>query len=284
MQKRILDICILSDLHLGTFESHAKECLQYIRSIEPKILVLNGDILDLNSSKNKGLHSDQIDLINEVLSLSKKGVKTYYITGNHDEVIRKLEKDYFGNIHVRDKLVLHHNKKSYWIFHGDVFDSSLKLTPFVAKFGGHGYDALLRLNRLVNLLRKSLGLGYVSISKKIKSKVKRGLQLIRDFERVALKLAAEKSFDYVVCGHIHEPKIRTEYISGKEVTYMNSGDWVENLTALELSDEKWSIYKYNELDYALPLNSKLVFGSIPEPKSEKIALDQEEMELLMEFV
>lgn len=283
MHKRKLDICILSDLHIGSYEFHARECLQYLQSIQPQTLILNGDIIDAGVNKINDFSPTQIDLINEVLNMSKEGVKIFYLRGNHDEIFRKFEKSYFGRIHVRDKLILHHNQKSYLIFHGDVFDSSLKLSPFIAKLGGNGYDLLLKVNRFMNQVRKRMGLNYLSISTSIKSKLHRGKKIMEDFENAAIKLAADGDFDYVICGHIHEPKIRDEKIGEKEVTYMNSGDWVGNLTALELSEGDWNLYKFSELDYALPLNPKLILDQ-RDAESERIMLDEQEMELLAELV
>jgi UDP-2,3-diacylglucosamine pyrophosphatase LpxH len=48
----------------------------------------------------------------------------------------------------------------------------------------------------------------------------------------------------VVCGHIHEPKIQPTKTENGEVVYLNSGDWIENLTALEFHKNSWSIYKH----------------------------------------
>ncbi len=269
MKKRKLDICIISDIHLGTYGSHAKECLQYLKSIDPQLLILNGDIIDLWNLKNKYFDTDHMELINQIMKMSSKGSKVYYLVGNHDERLRYLSKQSLGNIHIREKLVLTYNKKKYWIFHGDVFDASLKLSPMLAKLGGKGYDLLIKINRLVNVTRKKLGLDYVSFSKKVKARVKRGVKLIRDFEKVAINLAIENNYDYVICGHIHEPVIREANTAEGSVVYMNSGDWVENLTALELNHDRWTIYEYNELDYALPVNEKI---KIP-TAAEEVALD-----------
>jgi pyruvate/2-oxoacid:ferredoxin oxidoreductase beta subunit len=50
----------------------------------------------------------------------------------------------------------------------------------------------------------------------------------------------------VVCGHIHQPCIREISNNTGKVTYLNSGDWVENLSALEYNKGEWEIYKYKE--------------------------------------
>lgn len=65
------------------------------------------------------------------------------------------------------------------------------------------------------------------------------------FENVVTELAIENNFDYVVCGHIHQPKITTRNVNGVKTTYMNSGDWIENCTALEYQFKRWKMYNYD---------------------------------------
>ena len=59
---------------------------------------------------------------------------------------------------------------------------------------------------------------------------------INDYETAALKMAEKKGCDGVICGHIHQPENRI--INGKH--YLNSGDWVENMSAI-LINEKGNI-------------------------------------------
>ena len=58
-------------------------------------------------------------------------------------------------------------------------------------------------------------------------------------------MAIEKGYSYVICGHIHHPEIREIVTDKGSVTYLNSGDWVESLTALEYHNGDWSIYHYD---------------------------------------
>src|SRR5690606_22518956 len=153
------------------------------------------------------------------------------------------------SISLRDKLVLLLKNEKYWIFHGDVFDASLKISPGIAKLGGKGYDLLLRINRFINQWRRRFGKSRMSFSKRIKASVKKAVEVIRHFENNALRLAAEQGYDFVICGHIHQPAIKKVPVGKKQVTYMNSGDWVANLTALEYYLGGWNLYKYDELDY-----------------------------------
>lgn len=244
--KRKLDIVVLSDIHLGTYGCHAKEVLHYLNSVKPKKLILNGDIIDIWQFKKHYFPKSHLQVIKKIIALATKGTRVYYITGNHDEKLRKFSDTKMGNIQVIDKLTLNIDGKKAWFFHGDVFDASIQHTKWIAKLGGWGYDLLILLNRFINYFLVRFGREKFSLSKKIKNSVKSALKFISDFEKTATDLAIENNFDFVACGHIHQPVIKEVSNDKGSCTYLNSGDWIENLTALEYSNERWSLYTYND--------------------------------------
>ena len=249
MKKRKVELVIISDVHLGTFGSHAKELYNYLSSIKPKTLVLNGDIIDVWQFRKSYFPKAHLKVIQKIISFASKGTKVYYITGNHDEMLRKFSDMNLGNFALVDKLVLDLDDKKAWIFHGDVFDSSVQHAKWIAKLGGLGYDYLILSNRFVNWCLSKIGREPYSFSKKIKASVKKAVKHISDFEKTATELAIENKYDYVICGHIHEPKmVYTETKNGSTL-YLNSGDWVENLTALEYNKKRWKLYNYSESNY-----------------------------------
>ena len=243
---RILDICVISDVHLGTYGCHAEELLEYLKSIQPKALIINGDFIDAWQFKKRYFPKSHLELIQYVIAMAISGVKVYYITGNHDDILRKFSDVSIGPIVLKDSLVLKLNGKKHWFFHGDIFDTSVMISPTLAMWGGKGYDYLIRINRLINRMREKLGKPRISFSKRIKNSVKQAVKFIGDFEQLAIKHAVKNQFDYVVCGHIHRPVIRENQGADNSTTYMNSGDWIENLSALELVDGKWKLFLYEE--------------------------------------
>ena len=253
--KRELQLLVISDVHLGTYGCHAKELLHYLKTVNPQTLVLNGDIIDMwNFSKNY-FPSAHMDVMRHIMKMASKGTHVYYITGNHDEMLRKYTDLQLGNLEIVDKLVLNLDGKKAWIFHGDVFDSSTKgYAKFLAKLGGKGYDLLILINRFINWILNLFGKEKMSFSKKVKDSVKKAVAFVNDFEVTAAELAIQKNYDYVVCGHIHMPQIKEVKTDKGAVTYLNSGDWVENLTALEYDNGKWDIFHYdkNYLDLIYP--------------------------------
>lgn len=243
--KRKLEVAIISDVHLGTYGCHAKELVTYLNSIEPKKLVLNGDIIDVWQFSKRYFPPTHMKVIKKIMDMASQGTEVIYITGNHDEMLRKFSDVTMGNISIVDKKVLELDGKKAWIFHGDVFDVSIQNAKWLARLGGYGYDLLILINRFVNWCLERLGREKYSLSKRIKNSVKSAIKYINDFEQTAAELAIENGFDYVICGHIHQPKM--EIIENKhgKTMYLNSGDWVENFTALEYQFKRWKIYNYN---------------------------------------
>ncbi len=256
MKIRNVEIAVLSDIHLGTYGCHAKEVLAYLDSINPKTLILNGDIIDIWQFSKKYWPKAHMEVINKILKIAENGTQVYYLTGNHDELLRKFSGFHMGNLHLDDKLVLTLGDKKAWFFHGDVFDVTMQHSKWLAKLGGKGYDLLIVLNRAINFLLVKLGKERISFSKKIKNSVKEAIKFISDFEKTATNLAIENNFDYVVCGHIHQPTIRECWNEKGSVVYLNSGDWVENLTCLEYDKEEWNLMHFSDLNLSIEKESK----------------------------
>ncbi|ESU28185.1 metallophosphoesterase [Flavobacterium limnosediminis JC2902] len=251
MKKRNIDIVVISDVHLGTFGCHANELSEYLKTIKPKILILNGDIIDIWQFRKSYFPKSHLKVIKKILDFTSKGTKVYYITGNHDEMLRKFSPSQLGNFSIIDKLVLEIDGKKAWFFHGDIFDNSVHHAKWIAKLGGIGYDYLILLNRFINWCLTKIGKEPYSLSKKVKASVKKAVKFISDFETTASDLAIANNYDFVICGHIHEPKIEERNNKKGTTTYLNSGDWIENLTALEYNKRKWKLYKHEKMAFPI---------------------------------
>ena len=168
-KKRKVDIVVISDVHLGTFGCHASELLSYLESIEPKKLILNGDIIDIWQFRKNYFPKTHLKVIQKIINLSTKGTEVIYLTGNHDEMLRKFSDVNVGNLRLADKVVLNLDGKKAWFFHGDVFDVSINKAKWLAKLGGWGYDILILLNRFINFWLIKFKREKYSLSKKIKN-------------------------------------------------------------------------------------------------------------------
>jgi len=233
---------IVSDLHLGTKDSKAEEFIEFLETHPTDLLILNGDIVDgwaLNrGTKWKKKHTK---VISKLLQLSNK-TRIIWIRGNHDEFIQEFIGTHLGSIEIKEdyKLDIDNTMESYYIFHGDVIDIFITKYKWLSKIGSVGYDFALWLNRVYNTYRKWRKLPYISISQKIKESVKVATNYVNDFEVTALSMATKKGCNGVICGHIHQPADRM--INGHR--YLNSGDWVENMSAILMDIEgKITLYK-----------------------------------------
>lgn len=259
MEKRPVDVVVISDVHLGTYGCQAKKLTAYLKSITPSILILNGDIFDAWQFSKRYFPTSHMNVLKEIIQHISNGIRVFYITGNHDEILRRYTAFNAGNLVLTDKLVLEIDDKMTWIFHGDVFDNTTKgWAKTLAKLGSSGYGLLILLNRFINMLLKSIGRERVSLSKKVMDGVNKAAK-VNNFETTAAEIAIEKKYDYVICGHIHKPQKRTVSNEHGSVTYLNSGDWVEHCTALEYHKKEWKVFEFDE-------------SAFPEVKTEKETL------------
>ncbi len=248
IKKRKLDILVLSDVHLGTYGCHAKELLRYLKTVKPKTVILNGDIIDIWQFSKRYWPKSHMKVVKHLMSWMSKGVKMYYITGNHDEMLRKFVGFKMGSLKIVNKVILElDDDKTAWFFHGDVFDVTMQHSKWLAKLGAVGYDTLIHINRVANFIsEKIFKKGKLSLSKKIKNSVKSAVKFINSFEQTAADIGISNQYDYVICGHIHQPEMREIENEQGKIMYLNSGDWIENLTALEYAEGEWKIYRYDE--------------------------------------
>jgi UDP-2,3-diacylglucosamine pyrophosphatase LpxH len=269
--KRKLDIVVISDVHLGTYGCHAKELLLYLKSIRPRTIILNGDFIDIWQFSKRYWPKSHMKVIKYILGLVAKGVKVQYVTGNHDEMLRKFVGFKLGSFSIANKLLLNlpGNEKA-WIFHGDVFDVTMQHSKGLAKLGAIGYDFLILLNQSVNFLSERVfRKGKVSLSKKIKNSVKSALKFINDFEQTAAAIGIANNYQYVICGHIHQPQSRIIETPKGSIHYLNSGDWIENLTSLEYVNGNWSVYHFDKMlmqdevkEEEVEMNTSKLFDSL----------------------
>src|ERR1041384_6986037 len=207
-RKRDVELVILSDIHLGTYGCHSEELLRYLKSIRPKRLILNGDIIDMWQFSKRYWPKSHMQVIKHIMGLLAKNTKVVYLTGNHDEMLRKFAGLRLGSFHIGNKVVLKLAGKRAWVFHGDVFDVTMQHSKWLAKLGAIGYDTLILINRLANFIsEKVFKKGKLSLSKKIKNSVKSALKYINNFEQTAADIGIFQKYNYVICGHIHQPQM-----------------------------------------------------------------------------
>lgn len=239
---------VLSDIHLGTSSSKTKEVTNFLKSVNCKRLILNGDIIDGWALRKGGTrkwqakHTDFFKIIMKMME--KQGTEVIYVRGNHDDFLDGLIPMTFYNIKIVKEYIHESHGKRYFVTHGDIFDSITTQMKWLAQLGDIGYTFLLWINSIYNGYRAKRGKPYYSLSQSIKQKVKSAVSYISDFEHELGKFARAKKCDGVICGHIHHPA--NTFYDG--IHYLNSGDWVETLSALVEDEEgNWNIIRYEEI-------------------------------------
>jgi UDP-2,3-diacylglucosamine pyrophosphatase LpxH len=245
MSKLHVRSVILSDIHLGTPHSKAEEVTHFLKNVRCDRLILNGDIIDGWRLRRDGRWTKaHTRFVRRVLTMiQKRDTEVVYLRGNHDDFIGRLLPMQFGHLHLVEDHILETPRGRYLVLHGDVFDGVVKNMVFLAHLGDMGYALLLRLNRAYNWFRRLRGKEYFSLSQAIKAKVKQAVSFIGKFEEQIAALARERGCTGVICGHIHAPA--DKLIGG--IHYLNSGDWVESLTAIvEHYDGRFELVSYKE--------------------------------------
>jgi len=244
---------VLSDIHLGTKGSKAKEISKFLKLYSCENLILNGDIIDGWQLKKSGAWKRKhTRIFNRILKMMENHeTKVFYLRGNHDDFLEQILPLKIGNLSILRDMIYESNGKRFFITHGDIFDSISTHFRWIAYLGDIGYTFLLWLNRQVNYQRRKKGKPYFSLSAYVKGKVKSAVTYIDNFEKELVNIAKTKNCDGIICGHIHKAEKRE--IEG--ILYLNSGDWVESMSALvEDFDGNWEILYHNEIKFEKSTN------------------------------
>lgn len=231
MTKNCYHSIFISDLHLGTRDSKAEEAIEFLKATRCKKLILNGDIVDGWALRNGGKWlSTHTKFVRTVLKkMEKQGTEVIYLRGNHDDILERFLPINFGNLRIVEEYVHETPKGNYLVVHGDGFDSVTTSHKWMAVAGAKGYELLLSVNRLYNRWRAFRGKEYYSLSKTIKARVKSAVSFVDRYEDQLKELALVRNCSGIICGHIHTP---ADKMLEDGVHYLNSGDWVESLTAI----------------------------------------------------
>lgn len=261
---------IISDVHLGSKGSKAKELVKFLKSCTCENLILNGDIIDgwqlKKSGKWKRKHTRFFTRILKMIE--QEETRVHYIRGNHDDFLDQILPLEIGRLSIKRDMVYESFGKKYFITHGDIFDSVTTKLKWIAKLGDIGYTFLLWVNHIYNQRRRRKGLPYYSLSQVVKAKVKSAVSYIDDFEKQLAHVARIEGCHGIICGHIHQPALKD--ING--IRYMNSGDWVETLSALvEDHNGEWDLVYYAESNNQKQIDLRLLKGDMEETGAEKKA-------------
>jgi UDP-2,3-diacylglucosamine pyrophosphatase LpxH len=224
----------ISDVHLGSRGSQARDLIRFLKFIECETLYLVGDIIDFWRLKGRGFWpAEHNEVVQRILTMVGEGTRVVYVPGNHDEVAREYLNLEFGGVRILPHTI-HETAdgRRLLITHGDQFDLVVKHSRLLALLGGAAYEWLIVLNRWYNAVRRWRGKPYWSLSRYMKDRVKSACTFISRFEDALAHEARAQNLCGVVCGHIHKAEYRRH-----EIEYFNCGDWVESCTAVVEHDD-----------------------------------------------
>lgn len=240
---------VLSDIHLGSRYSKVIEVSDFLSMVDCERLILNGDTIDgwqLQKNDYEYWGPDYARFFRIILKMVEKhGTIVHFLRGNHDDFLDKIIPMSMGSLNILKDMEIESGGIRYFITHGDVFDSITSNMKWIAKLGDVAYNILLKINVMYNRIQSWRGRPYYSFSQAIKNKVKKAVSNASDFDKMLTDMARAKGCQGVICGHIHRPEDRV--IDG--IRYLNSGDWVETMSALvEEYDGSWKILYYKDLN------------------------------------
>ena len=235
----------ISDFHLGTRGCQSELLLEFIKHTQSEKLYLVGDIIDGWALKNTWYWpQSHNDVVQKILRKARHGTEVFYISGNHDEVMRGFVPVNFGGVSILNQFIHETvDKKKYLVVHGDQFDGIIQCAKWLAMLGSITYDFLIYFNRYINFFRKKLGYEYWSLSNYLKFTVKNAVKFVSEYEKLVCNYAKQFKVEGIICGHIHHANMQ----SMNGIHYINDGDWVESCTALvEHFDGKLELINWTE--------------------------------------
>lgn len=237
---------MISDVHLGTASCQAGELLSYLNSINPGKLILNGGLIAMFPTGENYFPKSHFEVIKRIIEMASKGTSVFCICGNNNLISSKLKGLKLGNIHLVEELELNLDGKKAWFVHGDTFNFRFPLARAMAKSGKLGFKFFKGLNRLDTRLKQVFKIPESRLKKGMENKVKFHVKPTANFELTVSSIAIAMGYKYVVCGHNHQPDMRRKVTKKGICLYLNSGDWIKNLTALEYKNKRWDLYRFQD--------------------------------------
>jgi UDP-2,3-diacylglucosamine pyrophosphatase LpxH len=219
----------LSDLHLGTPQAKASFVLDFLQHHEAERYYLVGDVIDGWALQRSWHWPRAHNKVIQGLLRTAQSTDVIYVPGNHDAAAREYDGLQLGGIAIQ-KHAVHTlaDGRRFWVTHGDEFEGVVRHARWVELLGQWTYAGVLTMDHWLERARRFFNLPYWSLANALKESNEQAQQFIATFEDAAAQRAQEKAVDGIICGHIHRPQMRL--IDGHR--YLNTGDWVQNCTAL----------------------------------------------------
>ena len=246
LKKRQIEIAVISNIHLGADSCQADALLAYLSSISPKILVLNGTVLETRPAVQAAFPSRHFRIFKKLFAMASEGTKIYYVYRKQDAIVRIFKDNSLGNVYFTKNLFLELDGKKAWFTHGEFLESYLFSKKWVQGMGTGRLRILAGMIRFKNKVWNTGSKRPASAHSHAKAHCEDRLKKDQALKETAVKLAVGRGCEYLICGAPHHlSNVWLETSFGK-CQYLSAGDWVRNLTSLEYNFKRWKPYRYSE--------------------------------------
>jgi len=205
---------IISDTHIGSRFYKKEELLRLLRTKKYDQLILNGDIIEFL----KGPTFTTIAL--DILRAIDPNKEVIYIVGNHDTAIANLIGQEFMNVKFVREYSFQEGGRSFRIEHGDKYETGLVHRRYIMKI----------ISTFQDIIERTFGLDLSTWITNLKLK-KRKLKRLWDI------IDHNNDIDALIIGHTHIPEVIIWIDENEKIkTYVNTGDWVQHATYVEIED------------------------------------------------
>jgi len=225
-----VETMIVSDVHLGSEVSRAKDLLEVLRAHRFRRLILLGDIFsDLNFKRLKREHWELLSYIRK-LSNPRRSVEVVWVEGNHDSGLSAVMSHLVG-VEVLAEFDWEFGGKKYLAVHG------------------HQFDRFMVDSQLLSDITSSLFLWiqkhdsrHQGFSRYLDKLNTSWLRMTPRVAAGALSLAASRKVDYIFCGHTHFALEREQ----DGIRYFNTGCWTQSPASYITVDRAGVKLNYHE--------------------------------------
>lgn len=229
----------ISDIHIRSVEeSNSQKLLLFLRSLADGTrpathLFLVGDIFDLWIHDHTYFVEKYTKTVNAIKVLVEKGIEVHYFEGNHDLFLLKFWQQEVGVKVHEGPAFFNIGQKIIRVEHGDFMNPDDRGYLFLRAFLRSRPMSFVAKNlpgqwvKWIGQKASKASRHYTSHQKSVEDQ--RAKEIMHGY---ALKVIAERHFDYLITGHTHVRDVYKFRNEGREIVSINLGSWFEDQKAL----------------------------------------------------
>lgn len=231
-------LIVISDLHIGNpFSSVRKKTVRFIEwaSTFGYDICLNGDGFEVAQFSFLRMAEDVPDVLKALKMAMRRGVKVYYVVGNHDIVFEHFLDDW-GGFKVAPFLNVTSGESRFRVEHGHLYDPFFVRYPRLYEFSTWMGGFALKIHPAVYkawIFFEKLKSKFYIAGKGIPGEHPNFVHAATDI--------SYRGFDAVVFGHTHHAG---EVTLEGGARYMNPGSWMLSSSYVKIENGKIELCQY----------------------------------------